>query len=174
MKLCSGKRRGFSKSVSEIQALARAAWWCQIRKDCSIRSGLFQCCTSLVLHATNRWYCASGRMKFKFLGAQALPPGLQRRRVTEWSRIASISLMRAASLSRVGRRPLRPVLKHGPRSLTCVRVIGCTKLKGAVKANLGMICNRRNPGASIRPRSVWSSRSTHVGTRKMVNYAWPG
>jgi len=27
-----------------------------------------------------------------------------------------------------------PVLKHGPRSLTCVRVIEFSKLKGAVKA----------------------------------------
>ena len=26
---------------------------------------------------------------------------------------------------RIGRSPVRPVLKHGPRSLTCARVIGC-------------------------------------------------
>ena len=78
------------------------------------------------------------RMKFGPC-AQALPAGLRARRVLERSRIASISLMRAASLSRVGRWPLRPVLKHGPRSLTCTRVVGCTKPKGAVKANLGMI-----------------------------------
>ena len=27
----------------------------------------------------------------------------------------------------------RPVLKHGPRSSTCVRVIGCTKPTGEMK-----------------------------------------
>ena len=32
---------------------------------------------------------------------------------------------RAASLLRVGRWPLRPVLKHGPRRLTHMQVIGC-------------------------------------------------
>ena len=26
---------------------------------------------------------------------------------------------------RIGRSPVRPVLKHGPRSLTCARVVGC-------------------------------------------------
>ena len=46
----------------------------------------------------------------------------------------SVLMARAASLLRVGRRPLRPVLKHGPRSFTCARAIGLTKPKGAVKA----------------------------------------
>jgi hypothetical protein len=59
-----------------------------------------------------------------------------------------------------------------------VRVIGCSKLKGAVKAKgtctLGMIPHGRNPGASHRPRILRSSKSITVGTRKMVNYAWPG
>ena len=59
-----------------------------------------------------------------------------------------------------------------------MRVIGLTKPKGAVKAkaacSLGMIPQGRNPGASHRPRFVGSSKSIHVGTRKMVNYAWPG
>jgi hypothetical protein len=32
----------------------------------------------------------------------------------------------------------------------------------------------RSPGASRRPRFVRSSQSARVGTRKMVNYAWPG
>ena len=59
-----------------------------------------------------------------------------------------------------------------------MRVIGLTKPKGAVKAKgacvLGTISRERSPGASHRPRFVGSSKSTHVGTRKMVNYAWPG
>ena len=103
---------------------------------------------------------------------------LRARRVPKRARTASVSLARPASLSRVGRRRLRPVLKHGPRSLTCARVIGFTKPKGAVKAkaacSLGVIPRGRNPGASRRPRIVGSSKSVHVGTRKMVNYAWPG
>ena len=36
-------------------------------------------------------------------------------------------LLRSAFPYRVGRRRLRPVLKHGPRSLTCIRVVGLTK-----------------------------------------------
>ena len=30
----------------------------------------------------------------------------------------------AQGLRRIGRHPIRPVLKHGPRSLTCARVMG--------------------------------------------------
>ena len=59
-----------------------------------------------------------------------------------------------------------------------MRVIGLTKPKGVVKAKgtcaLGVILYGRNPGALHRPRIVQSSKSIHVGTRKMVNYAWPG
>ena len=60
-----------------------------------------------------------------------------------------------------------------------MRVIGLTKPKGVVKAKgtcclRGDLCIERNPGASHRPRIVRSSKSIHVGTRKMVNYAWPG
>ena len=60
-----------------------------------------------------------------------------------------------------------------------MRVIGPTKPKGVVKAK-GTQClrgdpvTRRNPGTLHRPRFVQSSKSIHVGTRKMVNYAWPG
>ena len=59
-----------------------------------------------------------------------------------------------------------------------MQVIGFAKPKGAVKAKaacgLGTIPRGRSPGASRRPRIVRSSKSMHVGTRKMVNYAWPG
>ena len=52
----------------------------------------------------------------------------------EETRIASNALLRSPSLCRVGQRSLRPVLKHGPRSLTCAQAIGRSKPKGAVKA----------------------------------------
>ena len=60
-----------------------------------------------------------------------------------------------------------------------MRVIGLTKPSGAVKAKAAQQLRDdplagRNPGASHRPRFVRSSKSIHVGTRKMVNYAWPG
>ena len=55
MKLFSGKRRGFSKSASEIQAFVGAAGWCPISNDGAAWSGFSECCTSLALHATNRW-----------------------------------------------------------------------------------------------------------------------
>jgi hypothetical protein len=59
-----------------------------------------------------------------------------------------------------------------------VRAIGRTKPKGGVKAKGTLVpegrSERRSPGALHRPRIVQSSKSIHVGTRKMVNYAWPG
>ena len=60
-----------------------------------------------------------------------------------------------------------------------MRVIGLPKPKGAVKAKGTCVSGviplvGRNPGASRRLCFVRSSKSTHVGTRKMVNYAWPG
>ena len=55
MKLFSGKRRGFSKSASEIQAFVGAAWQYLIGNDSAALSGPSECCTSLALHATNRW-----------------------------------------------------------------------------------------------------------------------
>ena len=53
-----------------------------------------------------------------------------------------------------------------------MRVIECTKLKGVVKANLGMIFTQSRRFNSTC--FVWNSNSIYVGTRKMVNYAWPG
>ena len=135
MKLCSGKRRGFSKSVSEIQTLVLVAWFCQICKDCTALSAGSS--VALLWHFTQRTVGLPPQAWMKFVPCVQAPLiGLRGRRVMEWSRIASISLMRAASLLRVGRWPLRPVLKHGPRSLTCMQVIGFTKPKGVVKANL--------------------------------------
>ena len=70
---------------------------------------------------------------------------------------------------RWGQGCIRPVLKHGPRSLTCVRVCtmqSCTRSEGTC-------CDI---GDSGRPRSSGRglSRSTFVRTRKMVNYACVG
>ena len=96
----------------------------------------------------------------------------------EWTCIASDSLLRFTSLCRVGRWRLRPVLKHGPRSLTCMRAIGLTKPSGAVKAKSSLLlegrCANRSPAISNQPRIVGNTQSIDVGTRKMVNYAWPG
>ena len=69
--------------------------------------------------------------------------------------------------------PIHPVLKHGPRSLTYVRVLGWQTLvrnesEGANHAEV------RTSGGSIDRSldlSIDLSLSIHVGTRKMVNYA---
>ena len=43
----------------------------------------------------------------------------------------------AAGPWRISRHPIRPVLKHGPRSLTCTRANGCgTKPRGAMKVKV--------------------------------------
>ena len=65
-----------------------------------------------------------------------------------------------------------------------MRAIELTKLRGAVKAKssfeylleylLEGRSARRSPATSNRPRIVGSTQSINVGTRKMVNYAWPG
>ena len=56
----------------------------------------------------------------------------------------------------------RPVLKHGPRSLTCMQVRYCVKVVGEMKVK--SLCRRY-----LSP--VGQSKSMCVGTRKMVNYA---
>ena len=59
-----------------------------------------------------------------------------------------------------------------------MRAIELTKLKGVVKAKSSLLLEggsvRRTPATSHRPRFVGSTQSIIVGTRKMVNYAWPG
>ena len=55
------------------------------------------------------------------------------------------SLARPANRSRVGRRRLRPVLKHGPRSLTRARVAGLPKPSGVVKAKAASSAEGRSP-----------------------------
>ena len=60
-----------------------------------------------------------------------------------------------------------------------MRAIGLTKPSGAVKAKgspsvSGTISLGRTPASSRRPRIVGRTQSINVGTRKMVNYAWPG
>ena len=82
---------------------------------------------------------------------------------------------------RIGRPSTRPVLKHGPRSLTCARVVGSyetrrrSESEGRPRTCSGGIPPRSAGGAHHRPvssaLSVRRSRSVHVGTRKMVNYA---
>ena len=87
--------------------------------------------TSLALYATNCCFRARLVGRKVDLSAGPLPSGSAATGIGVVSLSASA---RAAYLSRVGRWPLRPVLKHGPRSLTYVRVIEWSKLKGVVKA----------------------------------------
>jgi hypothetical protein len=63
---------------------------------------------------------------------------------------------------------LSPVLKHGPRSLTYVRVQGCQ----TYVRNESKVAGKKlhSPPVSI-PWENGLSVSTHVETRKMVNYA---
>lgn len=63
---------------------------------------------------------------------------------------------------------LRPVLKHGPRSLTYVRVQRWQTSVRNESDSGGTLWH--HPPASI-PRENGLSVSIHVGTRKMVNYA---
>ena len=78
---------------------------------------------------------------------------------------------------RVGWWKLRPVLKHGPRSLTCMQANGLTKPIGAVKANGCLSVRGEKPVTRPHPRRFQSTslvgnrRSIDVWTRKMVNYA---
>ena len=70
----------------------------------------------------------------------------------------------------------RPVLKHGPRSLTCTQVArSCLGLRGVMKVT-GYDTRKRVAVAAHRfsliQMGIWWSRSVYVGTRKMVNYAW--
>ena len=66
-----------------------------------------------------------------------------------------------------------PVLKHGPRSLTSMRVFGC-------KTHMRNESERRwEPLTGCTIDRSWClrmdlSKSIAVGTRKMVNYAWIG
>ena len=73
----------------------------------------------------------------------------------------------------------RPVLKHGPRSLTYMRVFGWkTLMRNESKGSLG--CWGRNLVLELEALSTDRSlvkdlsKSISVGTRKMVIYAWTG
>ena len=82
---------------------------------------------------------------------------------------------------RNGRLPTRPVLKHGPRSLTCARVTGSIETRRRNESKGGACLPREGKipcfGAGALPARLYAassarrSKSAHVGTRKMVNYA---
>ena len=62
---------------------------------------------------------------------------------------------------------IRPVLKHGPRSLTYAQVCGWqTRMRN--ESDSWYICANDRPRSSERGLS----KSVEVRTRKMVNYAW--
>lgn len=146
-------------------------------------------------------------------GATALPPPVVSRsaggpggagrtvlsapRASSRRRARGVACHAVPSLSGVGakpsargrrrcRLPTRPVLKHGPRSLTRARVRGshesrrgAMKVKGPVRGpEVGSRGLSSPPRAHHRPVSPaasgrWST-SACVRTRKMVNYAWAG
>ena len=72
-----------------------------------------------------------------------------------------------------------PVLKHGPRRLTSMRVIYLLKVYGALKGKLALCefgVNRASSTIGAAPAEAWQSAgflslSIHVGTRKVVTYA---
>ena len=144
MKLCSGKRRGSSKCSAEVQSDGRG------------RHGLRDPRGLWPVSGRGRWLHFSAVVRdeplsvYLWTGVKLVlrcqPSSLGCAGGGYLSGLASrvSSMARAASLSRVGRRPLRPVLKHGPRSLTCARVIESTKLMGAVKAK-GSLSLRGDP-----------------------------
>lgn len=60
---------------------------------------------------------------------------------------------------------LGPVLKHGPRSLTCTRVIGTSGIpKGAMKVKVGPGCRPREDGP--RPDAAPHSRGVSFSSRE--------
>ena len=82
------------------------------------------------------------------------------------------------------RQPIRPVLKHGPRSLTCARVNGRCEPHRRNESEAGPRGPRGGipvsfsglgaPPALLDVDPSWPmgrSKSVHIGTRKMVNYA---
>ena len=64
--------------------------------------------------------------------------------------------------------PVRPVLKHGPRSLTCTRVLG-RETRGRSESETGERGGEILSASPAGPPQGGSSRSVHDGTRKMVN-----
>jgi hypothetical protein len=103
---------------------------------------------------------------------------------SQWSQTARLVRARLAGVAsgqwRIGRQPTRPVLKHGPRSLACARVMGSheTQRRNESEGRLRLAQAGSRPlagRAHCRPVSTASSarrsKSAHAGTRKMVNYA---
>ncbi len=64
----------------------------------------------------------------------------------------------------------RPVLKHGPRSLTSMRVFGCqARPRNESECRREPVEGAPSTGPGVLPKDL--SKSIAVGTRKMVNYA---
>lgn len=114
------------------------------------------------------------------------PRASSRRRVPGGPSVTRLPTKPSARGRRRCRLPTRPVLKHGPRSLTRARVRGSSesrrgamKVKGPARGpEVGSRGLSSPPRAHHRPVSPaapgrWST-SVRVRTRKMVNYAWAG
>ena len=113
-----------SKSPGEVQVWVGVPWVCPIREDGLPLDSLS---LAVFLSRFTRRTAAAGPSPRVKLGGLPPSPG---RLAPDAAGTGGDSyserplLARSPSLSRVGRRRLRPVLKHGPRSLTGARVIG--------------------------------------------------
>ena len=117
------------------------------------------------LIAATRWW---GRRRPGSTGtpttASLMPAALRGKRPVSWlpcdGRAAEEpSLLVVLSRREIGRLPTRPVLKHGPRSLTCVQVNGRTKPRGEMKVKGGRSSDLR--GRSLCPAVRLACRSLH-------------
>ena len=99
MKLYSGKRRGFSKSVLEVQAVLLAAAALAIRKDVALQSA--RLAAAFLQHFTRRTVGQTLRTWVKFVPSGSSPALLSCLADGYWSGLVYrvLSLARAASLS---------------------------------------------------------------------------
>ena len=125
MKLCSGKRRQSRSLCWRFRLAGVLAVASVIRKEASSlhvpsTAVFLRCFTRRTASRAPQTWVKFAKLRFfkpRALGCMTggYLSGLVQR---------DNFLLPSTSPSRVDRRCLRPVLKHGPRSLTCARVIG--------------------------------------------------
>ena len=150
MKLCSGKRRR-PRSWRAGSKLCPRVRLAGLRSARTVPVGVPRSgCISGALYATSRWEWTKGRGLVGGSASFVLPARglwLCSRRAEGSGLVQRVPLTGTArrSPSRVGRRRLRPVLKHGPRSLTRAQVGWFSKPSGVVKAKADIAQLRDDP-----------------------------